>query len=157
MVFVHFWCCKMQYFQSFPGALPPGPLLGPCPGPTGGLKAPPRPPAARGNDLTVIAYRACGTIIPTQTYPSPSTNSYTQSKTLQYPTNFSSTFGAVGQDSITIPQDKPLGLEGAKTLPLGQSLCTKTLPSGQNKEQKPYPQDIKLVNFTNISVNSDII
>ena len=99
MFFVHFWCCKMQYFQSFLGASSPGPPPRPCPGPTGGLKAPPRPPAARGNDLTVIAYRASGTVIPTQTYPSPSTNLYTQSKTLQYPTNFSSTFRAVGQGS----------------------------------------------------------
>ena len=97
MFFVHFWCCKMQYFQSFPGASPPGPPPGPCPGPAGGLKALPRPPAARGNDLTVIAYRASYTIIPTQTYPSPSTNSYTQSKTLQYPTNFSSIFGLLGR------------------------------------------------------------
>ena len=38
--------------------------------------------------------------------------------------------------------NKPPGhdLKRAKTLPLGQSLCTKTLPSGQNRESKaPFP------------------
>ena len=34
----------------------------------------------------------------------------------------------------------------------------KTLPSGQNKELKvPHPRDVKLGNFTNVSLNSDTI
>ena len=57
------------------------------------------------------------------------------------------------------PRDRPSGhdLKEAKTLPPGQSLCPKTLPSGQKRESKPHPRDIKLQNFTNVSVNSDTI
>ena len=33
------------------GTLPPGPLPGLCPGPTGGLIAPPRQPATPGNEI----------------------------------------------------------------------------------------------------------
>ena len=93
-----FGAVKCNISRASRGLRPLGPHQGPALDPLGGLK---RPPAARGNDLTVIAYHASGTIIPTQTYPSPSTNSYTQSKALQYPTNFSSTFGAVGQGSLS--------------------------------------------------------
>ena len=48
-------------------------------------------------------------------------------------------------------------LKGAKTVPPGQSLCTKTLPSGQNRESKAPPRYINLENFTNVSINSDTI
>ena len=41
----------MTKSQELPGAAPPGPLPGLCPGPAGGLSAPPRPPAVLGNDL----------------------------------------------------------------------------------------------------------
>ena len=58
------------------------------------------------------------------------------------------------------PKSSPPGhdLKGAKPIPPGQSFCTKTLPSGQKTgSQKPHPRDIKLENFTNISMNSDTI
>ena len=55
----------------------------------------------------------------------------------------------VSISSKTIPPGHDLN--GAKTLPPGQSLCTKALPSGQNRESK----GLKLENFTNISLNSD--
>ena len=42
-------------------------------------------------------------------------------------------------------------------LPLGQSLFTRTLPSGQNRESKPHPRDMKLENFTNVSIDSNTI
>ena len=96
-----FGAVKCNISRASRGLRPLGPHQGPALDPLGGLK-PPRPPAAKGNDLTVIVYRASGTIIPTQAYPSPSTNSYTQSKTLQHPTNFSSTFGAVGQGRTNV-------------------------------------------------------
>ena len=35
----------MHKFTELPGASPPGPPPGLCPGPAGGLTAPPRPPA----------------------------------------------------------------------------------------------------------------
>ena len=38
-------------------------------------------------------------------------------------------------------------LKGAKTLPPGQSLCTKTLPSGQNRESKAPLQGHKVRKF----------
>ena len=56
------------------------------------------------------------------------------------------------------PRDKPpvhVDLKGAN--PPGQSSCTKTLPSEQNRESKAPPRDIKLENLTNISLNSDTI
>ena len=55
----------------------------------------------------------------------------------------------VSISSITIPRDKPPGhdLKGAKTLPPGQSLCTKTLSSGQKKESKGPPQGHKVREF----------
>ena len=37
---------KISKTQELPGASPPGPPPGLCPGPTGGLKAAPRPPAS---------------------------------------------------------------------------------------------------------------
>ena len=44
------------------------------------------------------------------------------------------------------PRDKPLGhdLKGVKTLPQGQSLFTKTLPSRQNRESKAPPPGHKV-------------
>ena len=47
----------MAKSQELPGASPPGPLPGLCPGPAGGLTAPPRPPAVLGNYLWSL--RAC--------------------------------------------------------------------------------------------------
>ena len=46
------------------------------------------------------------------------------------------------------PRDKPPGHDwkGAKTLPPGQSLYTKTLPRDKTGSQKPHPRDIKLEN-----------
>ncbi len=41
----------MSKSQELPGALPPGPQAGLCPGPAWGLPAPPRPPAVLGNGL----------------------------------------------------------------------------------------------------------
>ena len=65
----------------------------------------------------------------------------------------------VSISSKTIPQDKPPGhdLKGAKTLPPGQSLCTKPSPQDKTESQKPHPWDIKSKNFTNVSINSDTI
>ena len=37
--------------SELPGPSPPGPPPGLCPGPAGGLTAPPRPPAVCSNDL----------------------------------------------------------------------------------------------------------
>ena len=48
-------------------------------------------------------------------------------------------------------------LKGAETLLPEQSLRTKTLPSDRKGSQKPYPRDIKLENFTHISMNSGTI
>ena len=58
----------------------------------------------------------------------------------------------VSTSSKTIP---PPGhdLKGEKIVPPGQSLCTKALPSGQNKESKATPRYINLENFTNVSIN----
>ena len=56
----------------------------------------------------------------------------------------------VSISSKTIPPwDKPPGhdLKGATTLPPGQSLCTKTLPSGQNRESKAPPPGHKVRKF----------
>ena len=47
----------------------------------------------------------------------------------------------VSISSITIPPGQTPGtrLEGSKPSPSGQSLCTKTLPSGQKRESKAPP------------------
>ena len=47
------------------------------------------------------------------------------------------------------PPGQTLGpdLTGAKTLPKGQSLCTKSLPYGQNRESKAPPQGHKVRKF----------
>ena len=57
--------------------------------------------------------------------------------------------------SITHPPGTRL--EGSKTLPPGQSFCTKTLPSGQYKESKAPPPGHKVRKFHNVSMNSDTI
>ena len=61
----------------------------------------------------------------------------------------------VSISSKTIPPGHDL--KGTKTIPPRQSLCTKTLPRDRTGSQKPNLQDIKLQNFTNISINSDNI
>ena len=74
------------------------------------------------------------------------------------PTQYSDNLFGIMQvsiSSITIPPGHDL--KGAKTLPPGIITVYKTLPSGQNRESKPHPRDIKLENFTNISMNSDTI
>ena len=43
--------------------------------------------------------------------------------------------------------------KGAITLPPEQSVCTKTLPPRQNRESKAPLRDIKLENFTKVSMN----
>ena len=63
----------------------------------------------------------------------------------------------VSISSITIPPPPRHDLKGAKTLPPGQSLCTKTLPRDKTGSQKPHPRDIKLENFMNVSINCDTI
>ena len=40
--------------SELPGASPPGPPPGLCPGPAGELTAPPRPPAVCSNDLRLL-------------------------------------------------------------------------------------------------------
>ena len=58
------------------------------------------------------------------------------------------------------PWDKPPGhnLKGAKTLPPGTIIVYKNPPVGTEQGVKsPTPWDIKLENFTNISMNSDTI
>ena len=62
--------------------------------------------------------------------------------------------------SITIPPwNKPPGhdLKEAKTLPRDNHCVQKPFPRDRKGSQKPHPRDIKLENFTNISMNSDII
>ena len=51
----------------------------------------------------------------------------------------------VSISSITIPPGHDL--KGAKTLPPGQSFCTKTLPSGQYRESKAPPPGHKVRKF----------
>ena len=55
----------------------------------------------------------------------------------------------VSISSITIPPGQTPGhdLKGAKPLPPGQSLCTKTLPSGQNRDSKAPSQGHKVREF----------
>ena len=57
------------------------------------------------------------------------------------------------------PQDKPLGhdLKGAKTLPQDNHCVQKPFPRDRTGSQKLHPQDIKLENLTNKSMNSDTI
>ena len=57
------------------------------------------------------------------------------------------------------PRDKPPGhdLKGAITLPLDSHCVQKPSPRDRTGSQKPHPRDIKLENFTNISINSDTI
>ena len=57
--------------------------------------------------------------------------------------------------SKTIPPGH--NLKGAKTLPPGQSLCTKPSRQDRTGSQKPQPRDIKLENSTNRSINTDTI
>ena len=40
---------------------------------------------------------------------------------------------------------------------LGTILCTKPSPRDKTGSQKPHPLDIRLENFTNVSINSDTI
>ena len=57
------------------------------------------------------------------------------------------------------PRDKPPGhdLKGAKTLPRNNHCVQNPSPRERAGSQKPHPRDIKLENFTNMSINSDII
>ena len=49
-------------------------------------------------------------------------------------------------------------LEGrAKTLPRDNHWVQNPSPRDKTGSQKPHPRDIKLENFTNISINSDTI
>ena len=65
--------------------------------------------------------------------------------------------------AINLIQNHPPGttlgtrLEGGKNPPPGTIIVYNTLPSGQNRESKAHPRDIKLENFTNVSKNSDTI
>ena len=65
----------------------------------------------------------------------------------------------VSISSITIPRDKPPGydLNGAKTFPRDNYCVQRPSPRDRKGSQKPHPWDIKLENFTNISMNSDTI
>ena len=72
----------------------------------------------------------------------------------------------VSISSITTPPPPPpplpgqtckTRLEGSKSLPLGQSFCTKTLPSGQYRESKAPPPGHKVRKFLNVSINSDTV
>ena len=55
----------------------------------------------------------------------------------------------VSISSVTIPPGQTLEnhLKRAKAIPLGQSLCTKTLPSGQKRESKAPLQGNKVREF----------
>ena len=68
---------------------------------------------------------------------------------------FSNGFMQVSISSITIPPGHDL--RGTKTLPSGQSFCTKTLHSGQYRESKAPPPGHKVRKFHNVSINSDTI
>ena len=48
-------------------------------------------------------------------------------------------------------------LKGAKTLPRDNHCAQKPSPRDKTGSQKPHPWDIKLENFTNVSVNSGTI
>ena len=56
---------------------------------------------------------------------------------------------SISSKTIPPPRDKQPGhdLKGAKTLPPGQSLCTKTLSSGQNRVSKAPPPGHKVRKF----------
>ena len=56
------------------------------------------------------------------------------------------------------PQDKSPGhnLKGAK-IPWDNHCVQKPSPRDKTESQKPHPWDIKLENFTNVSINSDTI
>ena len=51
VILSHFKASEIAKSLELPGALPPGPLPGLCPGSTGWLTVPPKPPAALGIDL----------------------------------------------------------------------------------------------------------
>ena len=51
VILSHFKASEMAKSLELPGARPPGPLPGLCPGPAGRLTAPHRPPAVLGDDL----------------------------------------------------------------------------------------------------------
>ena len=60
----------------------------------------------------------------------------------------------VSISSKTIPQGHDL--KRAKTLPPRDNHCVQKLsPRDRTGSEKPHPWDIKLENFTNISINSD--
>ena len=56
---------------------------------------------------------------------------------------------SISSKTIPPPPDKPPehDLKGEKTLPQGQSLCAKTLPSGRNREPKAPPLAHKVREF----------
>ena len=65
-------------------------------------------------------------------------------------------FMQVSISSITIPPGQDF--KRAKTLPPWDNHCVqKRSPRHRTGSQKPHPRDIKLENFTNISMNSDTI
>ena len=60
----------------------------------------------------------------------------------------------VSISSKTIPWDKPR--ESKNPPPPRDNHCVqKPSPRGKTGSQKPHPPDIKLENFTNVSINSD--
>ena len=66
----------------------------------------------------------------------------------------------VSISSITIPPGQTPGtrLEGSKNPPPLDNHCVqRPSPRDRKGSQKPHPWDIKLENFTNISMNSDTI
>ena len=65
----------------------------------------------------------------------------------------------VSVSSKTIPpgQTPWTRLEGIKTLPRDNHCVQKPFPWDKTGNQKPHPRDIKLENFTNVSINSDTV
>ena len=65
----------------------------------------------------------------------------------------------VSISSITIPPGQTPGhdLKGAKPLPRDNHCVQKPSPRARTGTQKPHSRDIKLENFSNISMNSDTI
>ena len=61
----------------------------------------------------------------------------------------------VSISSKTIPPGHDL--TGAKTLSRDNHSVQKPSPQDKTGSQKPHPRDIKLENFTNVSINSDTI
>ena len=74
-----------------------------------------------------------------------------------YLTDTPSCFPFIEPNICPLPQGSLASIpSNAKTLSPRQSLCTKTLPSGQNRESKAPPLGHNLENFTNVSLTSDM-